>query len=345
MKKLGFLAGVLLIAGAANAQFTNGELIVGLQSSGSADTSDASLSAINKTSGATGFTVALTGFRFNSSTVGGGIKGDIDGSMYLPGATSASNTVGRVGKVTLAGGFSQAVVGSAPRGVAADGAGGFFVTQGNGGAGLAQGSLTFDNSTSASLTNLNTNTSRLVTSWNGSAFVVRASNTGTTPPHGVLSGATGTTLVASAPTPATNGPIDASISWDGLTMYVTDERTTAGVGGILKFTRANTAANFDFQYLLSTDTDGAGALTTGARYLGVEYDQFGVATIYAATAESANNRLVKITDTGAGSIASALSTAGAGNLYKGVVVVPEPASMAAIGLGIIGLISRRRRKN
>ncbi len=333
MKKFGFLALLGAFATAANAQFLNADLVVGIQST-SVTTTDASVFQMDKISGAAGFTVATTGFRFSSSSVGGGIKGDIDGSIYLAGATSALSTAGRVGKVTMAGGFSQAVTTSAARGVAATGTGTFFATQATG-AGLSSGTLTFDNLTAAGLVAINTVTTRMVASNNGVGYYTRASTTAAS--NGVFD-STGA-QVATTSVVAATGLIDLAISWDGLTMYAADERTDSS-GGIVKYTRAVNSGAFTQQYILSTAT---GTATTGARYLAVEYDAGGVATIYAATVEASNNRLVKIVDTGVGSLGTSIATAGTGNAYKGVGLVPEPASFAVIGLGLLGLVARRRR--
>ena len=337
MKKLLLTSALAALATASFGQFTAGNLVIGIQGTASGA---AAITQINKTSGAAGFSVTTTGFRFQTSTAGGGLKVGINGSVYAPGSLDTSTSAPKVARVDMAGNLALAVVqGSvAPRGVAAKDDGTFFVTQLSP-SGVYSGSLTFDNSTASSLTMIGTGaTSRIVAAYGSDSYVTRASGTATS--HGVFLNGT-SNQVAAAGTPATTGPSDLWLSWDGLTMFTADERTTPGVGGVVKWTRASTAANFTQQYILSTITGGS---IEGARFVSAEETAPGQFTIYSATAEGSANRLVKIVDTGAGSAASLLMTAGATENIRGVAVVPEPASMAVLGLGILGLARRRRNK-
>ncbi|MFZ4521347.1 MAG: SdiA-regulated domain-containing protein [Bacteroidales bacterium] len=96
--------------------------------------------------------------------------------------------------------------------------------------------------------------------------------------------------------------------------YIADDRTAANGGGIQKFTK--TAGIWSLQYTLSVGTVGARGLTvdwTGANPV-----------IYATSAEGSANRIVKITDTGAGSIYSTLATSATNTIFRGIAFAPVP---------------------
>ena len=209
MKKLLLASALAALATASFGQFTAGNLVIGLQST--TGVTAASIGAIDKNTGAAGFTVATTGFRFINSTAGGGLKVGINGSVYAPGAVDSSSSLPRVARVDMAGALSLAVVqgSAAPRGVAAKDDGSFFVTQLSP-SGVYSGSLTFDNSSASSLSLIGTSaTTRMVAAYGSDSYSTRASATAGS--NGVFLNGT-SDQVAAAGTPATTGSADLWLS-------------------------------------------------------------------------------------------------------------------------------------
>jgi hypothetical protein len=132
---------------------------------------------------------------------------------------------------------------------------------------------------------------------------------------------------------------------DASTLYVGDDDTTApSSGGITKWLLSGTTWAKTWLAL------PAGA--TGVRALaGVTDTGSGTVELYGVTAvSSGQNQLVKVIDTLSGTTApsfSVLATAPANYLFRGVamspLIVPEPSSLAIIGVGAIGLTWAGRR--
>lgn len=155
-------------------------------------------------------------------------------------------------------------------------------------------------------------------------------------PNGIygVSGLPNTTATASLLLAETNSPVDFAVSPDGATVYIADNGTFTGtghpVGGIQRWD-GFPPASYTYSYTLAT---GASS-TVGARGLTVDFSAHaswgaGVqgAKIYATTAEPSGNRLIAITDNGAASAATTITTAAANQILSGVRF--GPATVKAV---------------
>jgi len=134
---------------------------------------------------------------------------------------------------------------------------------------------------------------------------------------------TNTTAALFIATGAASTPYGFAISPDSTIAYVADDRAILSGGGIQKYT--NNGA-WGLAYTL-----GFGAASTnGARGVAVKFSQPPV--VYATTADTATNRLIAITDNGAGSPATVLATAAVNEIFRGVQFSPEGSPPSLVPL-------------
>ena len=120
-------------------------------------------------------------------------------------------------------------------------------------------------------------------------------------------------------------PQDFSFNPSGDVCYVCIGANTAS-GGIQKWTKAN--GSWSLAY-----TIGTGVVNVGAYGLVVDYNGSNP-VLYATTFESTGNRIIKITDSGAGAAATTLVSAVSGVFYKGITFSPKDLVIPSVTLSL-----------
>jgi hypothetical protein len=176
-------------------------------------------------------------------------------------------------------------------------------------------------STRLSSTPVNT---RVVKIFNGQLYVTSASGaflsvctigTGTPTDTGQT-----TTVLSGMPTTGSHSPYSFSINPDGNKLYLADDGSAANDGGIQKWT-------FDGSTWTKAYTlFNTGSATIATRGLTVDWSGSDP-MIYATTATGAPNRLIKVTDTGSGSVAETLATSPTNTVFRGVDFAPAVNSI------------------
>lgn len=105
--------------------------------------------------------------------------------------------------------------------------------------------------------------------------------------------------------------------------YVADDRSAVNGGGIQKW--MNSAGSWSLAYTLGTGAN------YGARGLAVDFSG-AVPRVYATTSEGSSNRLIAISDAGAGSTATTLATAAANSIFRGLAFSPNCADPKVISV-------------
>lgn len=194
--------------------------------------------------------------------------------------------------------------------------------------------------TSTQLNSTNPTNLRVVNIYNGQLYTSSASGAfqGVSTVGTGLPTTSGQTITLLPGFPTTSGPssYDYWFASDDI-VYVADDRTVANGGGIQKWVYDSGTSLWSLVYTLNTD------LNAGARGLVGAFDDTGAPILYATTTEASNNRLVTVTDLGVASSFTTLASAGANKAFRGVdfTPIPEPGTLALLGLGALLLIRRR----
>lgn len=149
---------------------------------------------------------------------------------------------------------------------------------------------------------------------------------------GLPSGSPQVSATQQIATSSGSDPDDFAFSPDGSTVYIADDDNytgSTGTGGVERWDYNGSAWAFNY-------TLGTGAGNWGARGLAVDFSQFpggGAsargAVVYATTAESTTNRLIRIFDSSGGSsMSSILAAAGTNQLFRGLRFGPQSAAGA-----------------
>jgi len=239
--------------------------------------------------------------------------------------------------------------GKSIRGAASDGLGNFWVSGAtansgsiaSGTAGVIYVGTAATQPVNISVTETGTGNEQCLEIYNGNLYVSTAnppstygvfliSNVNGAYPEVTGSTANNSNVIAMSSSLPYASPYAFQINDAGTIAYVAD----GALGGVVKFTNSGPGGVWVSNYTLSALTVGGGATSANALGCAVDWSQ-SPPVIYATSGETAQNRLVRIVDTGANATGAAMNSAPAGTVWRGVrfgpgaypIITVQPASV------------------